>query len=287
MSFSSSPPSAGSSVLVISCSDARLTQQDAVSSWKNRLKFSGDIFEVRCPGGGLAMADKDSVFYLSALDSFILLSGVTHIVEVVLTFHEDCFYFTDKYGASPVGPSDDEHRKWHLIEEAMANVADWADGLQVRQLYLTFPHSHSRPDVHTAAEPARPKLSAMQPTAPGTQQRSSAAMRAVPGLPNERATLRAFDRQVEERLLHTNESAEDIIALAEGRARETGVMPTWRIERRALEFIALLRDEGKRSAQDIRQLVRAFVLNYAGNQLPRPVMRALLAEIDRDLQAMR
>lgn len=233
------------------------------------------------------MADRDSAFYLSALDSFAILSAATNITEVVLTFHEDCFYFTDKYGASPAGPTDDIRRKWQLVDEAMANVSGWSDNLQVRPLYLSLPHSHSHQGSTAAAATERPAPSAVRPAPQAPAPRIAPGPKTVPGLPNERATMRAFDHQLEERLLHTNESAEDVIALAEGQARETGSLPTWRIERRALEFISALRTQGGRNPQEIRQLVRAFVINYAGDDLPRSVMRALLTELDRELQLQR
>ena len=39
------------------------------------------------------------------------------------------------------------------------------------------------------------------------------------------------------RLLQVNESGHDLIALVEWQAREQGVTPSWRAERRAQEFI--------------------------------------------------
>lgn len=110
------------------------------------------------------------------------------------------------------------------------------------------------------------------------------APQAVPGLPSERATLRTFDRQIEERLLQTAESAQDVIALAEGQAREQGVMPAWRAERRAQEFINLLRDEGRKSPAEVQQLTRSFLQFYAGNSLPRTVLRSLFAELGLGVQ---
>lgn len=227
------------------------------------------------------MADQESAFYLSALDSFNLLSTRTQISEVVLSYHEDCAYFMEKYGSSRSNPSDDKQRKWQLLREAMRNVESWSDTVHVRRLYLPLPHRHSGARFEQGSEGECQAYSSPKPLGPPL--RSPAGVRTVPRLPSGFETLRVFDRQIEERLLRTNESAEDVIALAEGHAREMGGTPVWRVERRAREFITLLREEGGRDPQEIRRLTREFVFKYAGDVLPRSVMRALMAEIDAEL----
>lgn len=313
-----STPQSSPALLVISCSDARLTVQDSINSWQRRLNFTGSIFEVRCPGGGLAMADRSSAYYQSAFESFKLLESGNHIAEVVLAYHDDCAYFTDKYGASQ--PAEERRRKLRVMQEAITNVSGWSDTIVVRSLQMsvaghnhgTAQHSHmplpladrERP-VYTpppamppqrdrpAYAPLPPRVAVQREAEdcappqfpPVTNQRGRMAPQTSPALPSERSTLRAFDRQLEERLLQTAESAQDIITLAEAQAREQGVTPAWRVERRAREFIALLQDEGRESPATVRQLVRAFLQFYAGNTLPRTVLRSLMTELDMELQS--
>lgn len=290
MTFRTSAPPPKPAILVISCSDARLTPQDSINSWRSRLNFNGDIYEVRCPGGGLAMADRNSAYFQSAFESFKLLESTSHIAEIVLAFHEDCAYFADKYGATR--PAEDERRKWHLVQEAVGNVTGWSNTVYVRPLHMSLPgHRHDTAPHSHSAPPHRPERErpphTPAPYAPTPVPRRRMEPQFIPSLPSERATLRAFDRQVEERLLHTTESTQDIIALAEGQAREQGVIPAWRAERRALEFIALLRDEGKKKPNELRQLARSFLQSYASSTLPRTVLRSLLSELDVELQSQR
>jgi len=286
----SAPASASATpaILVISCSDARLTRENAEITWKKRLNFSGDIFEFKCPGGGVAMADTTSSFYRSAFDSFRLLSGLRQISQVVLAFHEQCAYVSDKYGSG--ASADLETLKWKLAHEAVDHVSEWAAGLRVRPLYVRFRSSQevgNRPlesfgpaDVNQlrAGDCQHPhQHSAPQPPPQG---------KGPIFIPSERATLMSFERQVEERLLKTHETIDQVIALAERQARETGTKPAWRVELRAREFIDLLRRQGRTGTNELRKLAVAFVQNYAGETTPRGVQRAILAEIDQYLQAL-
>jgi len=289
MNSSSSIMSSGPAILVISCSDARLTRENAQLTWKKRLSFSGDIFEFKCPGGGVAMADRKSSFYRSAFESFRLLSGSRRISQVVLAFHEQCAYVSDKYVSGTVAAAEVEELKWTLANEAVDNVLEWAEGLRVKPLYTRFmlnrEAEHSTEEVyrredrdhHHAGHSHPHSHSARQPDRPRNECRF---------VPSERVTLRSFERQVEERLLRTNESVDQIIALAEGQARETGTMPAWRIEIRAREFIDLLHRNGRTKAQALRKPLIAFVQSYAGDSIPRGVQRSILAELDLYLQSL-
>lgn len=269
-------------LLVVSCSDARLTPEDASSAWRSRLGVDCPIFEVRCPGGGLAMADKKSAFYQSALESYILLSSRSKIREVVLAFHEDCAYFWDKYGHDSSGAAAELRRKWRIVDEAVINVRAWSGTLIVKPIYLSL--SEPR-DVDP--EPVAPSYT-INPSR--NARRSALPFPPLPPLPaaspNQRATLRNFEQQVEERVISSGERFEDVLVEAVKQACEQGVTPVWRAEQRAREFIEMLRGE-MRKPQSIKQLTRAFVVNYAGDSMPRSVLRSLLEELDIELRAPR
>ena len=276
--------SASPAILVISCSDARLTRENAELTWKKRLNFSGDIFEFKCPGGGVAMADTKSSFYQSAFDSFRLLSGLRPISQVVLAFHEECAYVSDKYASGAA--AEIETLKWKLAHEAVGHVSEWAEGLRVRPLYTRFMSSR---DTGNRTRESGDSWDGGQ-FRTGESHRHSAGPHAPPGrgpifVPSERATLTSFERQVEERLLQTHETVDQVVALAERQARETGTTPGWRIEIRAREFVDLLRRSGRTNTQELRKLVVAFVQNYAGETMPRGVQRAILAELDQYLKS--
>lgn len=279
--------SATPAILVISCSDARLTRENAEFTWKKRLNFSGDIFEFKCPGGGVAMADTRSSFYQSAFDSFRLLSGLRPISQVVLAFHEECAYVSDKYASGAA--AEIETLKWKLAHEAVDHVSEWAEGLRVRPLYTRF--MSSRATGNRTRESWGSWDGSQSRTGDSQRHRHSAGPHASSGngqifVPSERATLTSFERQVEERLLQTHETVDQVVALAERQARETGTTPAWRIEIRAREFIDLLRRSGRTNTQELRKLAVAFVQNYAGETLPRGVQRAVLAELDQYLKSL-
>jgi hypothetical protein len=258
-------------LLAVSCSDARLTAEDAAGSWKSRLGFDGAIFEVRCPGGGLALADTDSAFYKSALDSFKLLSSGRSFSTVILAFHEDCAYFNDKYGAGTM--ADTMQRKWQLIDQATKNVSEWSGGLAIRPFYLTLAgtgdcacgQTHQAPAGHAPQHPEPHRADA-------PPRRAAQAAAAT--------TLRGFNRVVEERLLVVGGSVEDALSQAEDQSGANDSIPPWRIERHAREFLELLRSGGRRNPQDLRQLVRAFVKAYAGEQLPNWQLRSIMNELN-------
>jgi vacuolar-type H+-ATPase subunit H len=104
---------------------------------------------------------------------------------------------------------------------------------------------------------------------------------------HRRATLRSLERQIEDRILRTDESAEQIIAQAEGEVRETVAIPPWHIERRAKEFMELLQKSGSMKADKLRTSVRSFVQNYAGDSLSRGSFRAISNELDAYMQSPR
>ena len=275
-------------ILVISCSDARLTRENAELTWKKRLNFSGDIFEFKCPGGGVAMADTKSSFYRSAFDSFRLLSGLRQISQVVLAFHEQCAYVSDKYAGGAA--SEIETLKWKLAHEAVDHVSEWAEGLRVRPLYVRF--MSNRETGNRTRESWSP-LDGIQLQTGDREQphRTSARPQSSPGnsvifIPSERATLISFERQVEERLLQTHETIDQVIALAERQAREAGTTPAWRIELRAREFVDLLRRNGRTNTQELRKLIVIFVQNYSGETVQRGVQRAILAELEQYLHSL-
>jgi hypothetical protein len=275
---------AAPAMLVISCSDARFARENVQPSWKRRLNFAGDIFEFRCPGGGIALADRGSSFYQSAFDSFRLLSGSRRITDIVLAFHEDCAYFSDKYGSAGSFPGDVEGRKWGLADEAVRNVIGWSETLHVRPLYTRFVANRAVDEFirHHHAHRADGRAHAGHHHAHCHEPRATTPMRRDLILaPSERATLRSFDRQVEERLLRTNENIDDVIAAAEAQARATGTVPAWRIEMRAREFIDLLRGSGRK---DMRKVVQTFVQAYAGQSIPRGVLRAVMSELEDYMQ---
>lgn len=281
MQAAGSPHGMAPAMLAISCSDARFARENVQTSWKRRLNFAGDIFEFRCPGGGIALADRGSSFYQSAFDSYRLLSGSRHITDIVLAFHEDCAYFSDKYGSAGSFPADVEGRKWSLADEAVKNVMTWSEKLQVRPVYTRFVANQAVDDFnqHNHAHHAHSRSHAGHHHHPHLHEHhaASAQRRTLALAPSERATLRSFDRQVEERLLRTNENIDEIIAAAEAQARETGTTPAWRIEMRAREFIDLLRNGGRK---DIKKAVQTFVQAYAGQSIPRSVLRAVMTELD-------
>lgn len=280
--------SATPAILVISCSDARLTRENAELTWKKRLNFSGDIFEFKCPGGGVAMADTKSSFYRSAFDSFRLLSGLRSISQVVLAFHEQCAYVSDKYGSGAA--SEMETLKWRLAHEAVDHVSGWAEGLRVRPLYVRFMSSResgnrTRETLGASDESQIQSCDHLQPHYHSERPQVALGKGGI-FVPSDRATLTSFERQVEERLLQTHETIDQVIALAERQARETGTTPAWRIEVRAREFVDLLRRRGRTSTSELRKLVTAFVQNYAGETTPRGVQRSILTELDKYLQSL-
>lgn len=276
------------SVLVVSCSDARLTAEDAAQSWRNRLGFDGDIFEVRCPGGGLALADKEGTFYKSALESFKLLSRSRNFSIIILAFHEDCAYFRDKSGFS-AHRANDEQRKWRLIEQAARNITGWADDLIIRPIYLTFEagdhigHDHpSSLDPFPFQELRRreeaPSKDSIALCSVGAQHPPLRPMAA--GATSTPMTLRGFNKIVEEELISGSGSLEDAIVRLEDQAFNFGGMPPWRIERQAREFLDLLLSSGRKDTQEIRHLLRSFVRAYAGQQVPPSVLRGIMNELN-------
>ena len=278
MQAASSANGMAPTMLVISCVDARLQQE---TLWKRRLNFAGDIFDFRCPGGGIALADRGSSYYEAALDSYRLLSSSRNITDIVLAFHEDCAYFSVKYGSAGSSQADVEGRKWGLTDEAVKNVKSWSATLQVRPLYTHFVANRSVDDFtrnHHAHHDHPPSRAGHHHHAHLDESLATAPQRrALVVAPSERATLKSFDRQVEERLLGTNENIDEVIAAAEAQAGETGTTPAWRIEMRAREFIDLLRDGGRK---DMKKVVQTFVRAYAGQSVPRSVLRAVMAELE-------
>ena len=225
------------------------------------------------------MADRHSAFYQSALESYILLSSTRKIPEVVLAFHEDCAYFFDKYGRDPGGSAAELRRKWRLVDEALTNVKTWSGALTVKPIYLSL----SAPREADAA-PIPPVFTFNPSRYASTPAVPRSPLPPLPrAWPSQRATLRNFEQQVEERLIRSGERFEDVVAESVKQAGEQGVTPAWRVEQKAREFIELLRGEGRKPAS-IRQLTRAFVVNYAGDTMPRSVVRSLLEELDNDLR---
>jgi len=264
-------------ILVVNCSDSRLTAEDASASWKMRLGFDGDIYEVRCPGGGLALADSDSAFYTSALESFRLLSNGRDFSRIILAFHQDCAYFQDKYGSSG-NPADDERRKWQLIDRATQKVSGWARGVDIRPLYLTFEDNGDCRHSGAALEPER------QPAMPPRPTMTAVARQERRFSPASALNLRSYNRIVEEMLIAEGGSVEDAIAQAEDQSGTFSGVPPWRVERQAGEFLALLRSGGRTNPQELRQLVRAFVQNYAGEQASKPLIRSVMNELNEIIE---
>lgn len=305
-----------SAILVVSCSDARLTAEDAQSSWKNRLNFDGNIFEFRCPGGGIALADDKSVFYESAYETFRLLGLSQPLNTIVLSFHEDCAYFNDKYGSSGRGSADDKQRKFHLADEAIANVMEWSPSVEVVPYYIGgLVRRERQRDRDPVRDPVRDR---MQPDPRGMadqrrrrewedhvcdhdhEPRYAESRASEPRAPkarasateptfrfNERATLRTLERQMEDRILHGNDDIEQVLARAEGDVREAGAIPPWHVERRAREFIELVQSDASRKRDSLRASVRSFVQNYAGEVLSRGAFRAISDELDSMMQPAR
>jgi hypothetical protein len=309
-----------SAMLVVSCSDARLTPEDSQSSWKSRLDFDGQIFEFRCPGGGIALADEKSVFYKSALETFRLL-GMSHPLNyVVLSFHEDCAYFNEKYGSDGAGSAKDRRRKFHLADEAIENVVEWSPTIDVVPYYIdglvnrdaarptmraretqAYRERHTGQDGVVSRETARPTMRARETQAyrerhaghfcdhdheHGAQREQP--LREEPTFPiHQRATLRSLDRQIEDRILRSDISAEQIVARAEGEVRETGAIPPWHVERRAREFLELLERSGSMKADKLKASVRSFIQNYAGDSLTRGSLRAISDELNAHMQGLR
>ena len=264
-------------ILVVNCSDSRLTAEDASASWKTRLGFDGDIFEVRCPGGGLALADSDSAFYKSALGSFQLLSTGRNFSRIILAFHQDCAYFQEKYGSSG-DPADDEQRKWQLIEQATQKVSGWARGIAIRPLYLTFEENGDCRHSGAALEPER------QPAMPPRPTTTTVARQERRFSPASALNLRSYNRIVEEMLITEGRSVEDAIAQAEDQSGTFAGVPPWQVERQAGVFLDLLRGGGRTNPQELRQLVRAFVQNYAGDQASKPLIRSVMNELNEVIE---
>lgn len=273
-------------IIVVCCSDSRLTVADSADSWRNRLAFDGNIYEIRCPGGGLALADSSSAFYQSAYESYQLLAQNQKFARVILSAHEDCAYYKTKYGFPPSDLQDNDARKWRLIEQAMRNVETWTPKVDIQPVYRSFSDLDNEDCIHRhgpeCAQGAERPANFAAPVAIAGRQADS------PGYPTGSATQAVLDRFVEERLLSTDNSVEDIMAGIEGRAGERGTVPAWRVEKRAREFIVLLRSEGRRfDAQQLRQLVRAFVQTYAGAEMARTTARALMTSLEPELTAAR
>lgn len=263
-------------ILVVSCSDSRLTAAESAESWRMRLGFDGPIYEVRCPGGGIALADQSSTFYQSARESFQLLAQSKVFGRIILAAHEDCAYFQGKYGSHHSDAQDRDDLKLWLMEEAVRNVETWEPRLPIETVYISFtdrdtdPHglSHESDCVFCAqvARDTTPRLPARDIYLP------------------EHATQAVIDRVVEERLLSAGGSIESIMSAIESRSGEKGGMPAWRIERRAREFIALLKSEGRRfDPEQKRQLTKAFVQSYVGADVPRMMSRAVMASLEPEL----
>lgn len=282
-----------SAMLVVSCSDARLTTEDSEGSWKNRLNFDGKIFEFRCPGGGIALADENSVFYKSAYETFRLLGMSQPLNYIILSFHEDCAYFNEKYGSDGIGSAIDRRRKFHLADDAIANVVEWSRSIEVVPYYidgLVNGREAPRPEPRSRVSQGQREHHANHRCAHDHEQweRPAPARDTEPAFSmHRRATLRSLERQIEDRILRTDESAEQIIAQAEGEVRETGAIPPWHIERRAKEFMELLQKSGSMKADKLRTSVRSFVQNYAGDSLSRGSFRAISNELDAYMQSPR
>lgn len=267
-------------MLVISCSDARLTAADSAGSWQKRLRYDGPIFEVRCPGGSIALADNTSAFYESARQSYELLAQTRKFDRVVLAAHEDCAYFQTKYGQLYSDAQDRDDLKRWLIDEAVRNVETWEPKAAIETIFMSFlnsDHGHSDhphgPECATCRERAQ-NLPANQPVAANY-------------LPPH-ATQAVIDQFVTERVLSTGDSVDSIMAEFERVSSQRDGIATWRIERRAREFVSLLQSESRRfSIEQQRQLAKSFVESYAGPEMSRTMFRAIMSSLEPDLIAAR
>ena len=269
-------------ILVVSCSDSRLTAAESAESWKTRLGFDGPIYEVRCPGGAIAMADTASTFFDSAQQSYQLLAQSKVFVGIILAAHEDCAYFQGKYGAHHTDVQDRDDLKRWLIEEAVRNVETWEPRVPIETVYISFTDHENEPGHSGGSHEADCVFCAQV-------ARDARVARPAPQiyLPDH-ATQDVIDRVVEERLLTAGGSVEAIMASIEARSGQKSGMPAWRIERRAREFYALLKSEGRRFAvEEKRQLIKAFVQTYAGSDVPRMMSRAVMASLEPELSAAR
>lgn len=267
-------------MLVISCSDARLTAGDSADSWQKRLGFDGPIYEVRCPGGSIAMADNTSAFYESARQSYELLAQSKRIDRIVLAAHEDCAYFLSKYGSLYSDPQDRDDLKRWLMDEAVRNVETWEPKAAIETVFMSFLNV----DKGHGGMPHAPDCAACEkvPSA-GNADRMFAE-----GYLPAHATQAMIDQFVSDRVLSTGDSIDSIMAEFEGLSSQRDGIATWRIERRAREFISLLQSEGRRfSVEQQRQLAKSFVESYAGPEMSRTMFRAVMTSLEPDLVSAR
>ena len=102
--------------------------------------------------------------------------------------------------------------------------------------------------------------------------------------PASALNLRSYNRIVEEMLITEGRSVEDAIAQAEDQSGNFAGVPPWQVERQAGVFLDLLRGGGRTNPQELRQLVRAFVQNYAGKQASKPLIRSVMNELNEVIE---
>ena len=112
-----------------------------VESWSRQLDFHGAIYEVRMPGGALAIADRGSVFSESILESYRFLASTRQIVAIILSCHEDCSYFKLRYDPSGLSRSKEREAQKHILRQAEDIMSEVANGIPVQLLYSKFKSS--------------------------------------------------------------------------------------------------------------------------------------------------
>jgi hypothetical protein len=275
-----------SAILVISCSDARLTVDEAGESWREQLGFNGPVFEVRLPGGGLVLAEPDGVFAASVFESLEILSQATRIGTVVLACHEDCAYFRLRYSPQGGSPIAEERAQRRTIASAVQVLEQAAPGVMIETVYqrLLQPTRQPRPTRAQAPSPAY--------AAPTRQPAHVVPLKDEPierpdplGTNGQRMTARQLQSALYEQALNEPVQAEDSYRDATSEAVKGNGVPAWRVERRTREFLEWMRDQGGvNSTIELQRLGLGFISSYGQQKLPRTTARDVMDEARPSLE---
>jgi hypothetical protein len=159
---------------------------------------------------------------------------------------------------------------------------------------LGFVQVLGRPDVLNAVSPVYALDLAAQLTWPQLLGLFGSVLLAATGADGQvRRRVRAFPslsclgsnsiqctNRTTRRLFHWRALLDDV----EDQSGTFAGVPPWQVERQAGVFLDLLKAGGRTNPQELRQLVRAFVQNYAGDQASKPLIRSVMNELNEVIE---
>ena len=260
-----------SAVLVVSCSDSRLTADEPGESWREQLDFHGPIYEVRVPGGGLVLAEQDSSLSAAVLDSLGVLSQVKSISNVILACHSDCAYFQLRYAPQGASQASEERVQRRLIEYASRRLETAAPGITVQTTFVRLRATNGGFNLSDTRRPMAAPLGpdfVVDPVSP-----IRAGLRAPGEARENRMTAREMQHALYERELNGQADFEQPYEDMPMEPLRGGEMPAVHMERRTREFLEWARDHGGiRSSTELQRLGLGFVSNY-GKRKPQRTNR--------------